>query len=92
MSENYYFFLNAYFIAGKTIQTIALLSYLMEVKHNNGPFLIVVPLSTLSNWVNEFNKWYVVLLLLLPHYYHHYYFYYHHHYYYYYYYHYYHHY
>ncbi|CAM9437664.1 unnamed protein product, partial [Scytosiphon promiscuus] len=42
---------------GKTIQTIALLSYLMEVKHNNGPFLVVVPLSTLSNWVNEFSKW-----------------------------------
>lgn len=45
------------FDAGKTIQTIALLCYLMENKHNNGPFLIVVPLSTLSNWVNEFNKW-----------------------------------
>ncbi len=29
----------------------------MEYKHNNGPFLVVVPLSTLSNWVNEFNKW-----------------------------------
>jgi SNF2 family DNA or RNA helicase len=29
----------------------------MEYKNNNGPFLIVVPLSTLSNWVNEFNKW-----------------------------------
>jgi ATP-dependent helicase STH1/SNF2 len=22
-----------------------------------GPFLVVVPLSTLSNWVNEFAKW-----------------------------------
>lgn len=42
---------------GKTIQTISLIGYLMEVKHNNGPFLVVVPLSTLSNWVNEFNKW-----------------------------------
>eukprot|EP01041_Mallomonas_annulata_P001914 gene1914-3715_t len=42
---------------GKTIQTIALLAYLMEFKHNNGPYLIVVPLSTLSNWVNEFSKW-----------------------------------
>ncbi len=29
----------------------------MENKGNNGPFLVVVPLSTLSNWVNEFNKW-----------------------------------
>ena len=46
------------YCTGKTIQTIALLSYLMEFKHNNGPFLIVVPLSTLSNWVNEFNKWF----------------------------------
>ena len=42
---------------GKTIQTIALLAYIMEVKKVNGPFLIVVPLSTLSNWVNEASKW-----------------------------------
>ena len=42
---------------GKTIQTIALLAYLMEVKKNNGPFLIVVPLSTLTNWNNELIKW-----------------------------------
>lgn len=42
---------------GKTIQTIALLAYLMEVKENRGPFLVIVPLSTLSNWVNEFAKW-----------------------------------
>lgn len=27
------------------------------MKRNNGPFLVVVPLSTLSNWVNEFSKW-----------------------------------
>lgn len=27
------------------------------MKHNHGPFLVVVPLSTLSNWVNEFAKW-----------------------------------
>jgi ATP-dependent helicase STH1/SNF2 len=42
---------------GKTIQTIALLCYIMEFKQNYGPFLIVVPLTTLSNWVMEFNKW-----------------------------------
>lgn len=30
---------------GKTIQTIALVTYLMEKKGNNGPFLIIVPLS-----------------------------------------------
>lgn len=42
---------------GKTIQTIALLAYVMETKHNRGPFLIVCPLSTLSNWANETSKW-----------------------------------
>ncbi|XP_037632770.1 probable global transcription activator SNF2L2 isoform X1 [Sebastes umbrosus] len=42
---------------GKTIQTIALITYLMEHKRINGPFLIIVPLSTLSNWVYELDKW-----------------------------------
>lgn len=35
---------------GKTIQTIALFCYLIETKKVLGPFLIVVPLSTMSNW------------------------------------------
>lgn len=42
---------------GKTIQTIALLTYLIENKKNNGPYLIIVPLSTISNWALEFEKW-----------------------------------
>uniref|UniRef100_A0A4W3HVD4 SWI/SNF related, matrix associated, actin dependent regulator of chromatin, subfamily a, member 2 n=1 Tax=Callorhinchus milii TaxID=7868 RepID=A0A4W3HVD4_CALMI len=42
---------------GKTIQTIGLIAYLMEHKRLNGPYLIIVPLSTLSNWVYEFDKW-----------------------------------
>ncbi|NXL67838.1 SMCA2 protein, partial [Chordeiles acutipennis] len=42
---------------GKTIQTIALITYLMERKRLNGPYLIIVPLSTLSNWTYEFDKW-----------------------------------
>jgi len=42
---------------GKTIQTIALICYLIEVKKNEGPFLIVVPLATMSNWDYEFAKW-----------------------------------
>lgn len=29
----------------------------MEIKKTNGPFLVIVPLSTLSNWKNEFDKW-----------------------------------
>ncbi|XP_013396616.1 transcription activator BRG1 isoform X1 [Lingula anatina] len=42
---------------GKTIQTIGLITYLMERKKVNGPYLIIVPLSTLSNWMLEFDKW-----------------------------------
>jgi SNF2 family DNA or RNA helicase len=42
---------------GKTIQAISLVAYLMEFKNNLGPYLVIVPLSTLSNWVNEFQKW-----------------------------------
>jgi ATP-dependent helicase STH1/SNF2 len=42
---------------GKTIQTISLITYLIEKKHQNGPFLVIVPLSTLTNWNLEFEKW-----------------------------------
>lgn len=42
---------------GKTIQTIALFAYLIEYKQNEGPFLIVVPLTTINNWMSEFEKW-----------------------------------
>jgi ATP-dependent helicase STH1/SNF2 len=42
---------------GKTIQTISLLTYLIEHKKQNGPFLVIVPLSTLTNWNLEFEKW-----------------------------------
>lgn len=42
---------------GKTIQTISLLTYITEVKKLAGPFLVIVPLSTLPNWNNEFDKW-----------------------------------
>ncbi|KAI9894449.1 MAG: hypothetical protein M1814_003207 [Vezdaea aestivalis] len=42
---------------GKTIQTISLITYLIEHKQQNGPFLVIVPLSTLTNWNLEFEKW-----------------------------------
>ncbi|GME86010.1 unnamed protein product [Ambrosiozyma monospora] len=42
---------------GKTIQTISLLTYIAEVKQTPGPFLVIVPLSTLPNWNIEFDKW-----------------------------------
>ncbi|GME78530.1 unnamed protein product [Ambrosiozyma monospora] len=40
---------------GKTLQVIAFLTYLKEKKHP-GPHLIVVPSSTLENWLREFEK------------------------------------
>ncbi|KAJ5689163.1 Chromatin structure-remodeling complex subunit snf21 [Penicillium macrosclerotiorum] len=42
---------------GKTIQTISLITHIIEKKRNNGPFLVIVPLSTLTNWNIEFDKW-----------------------------------
>ena len=42
---------------GKTIQTISLISYCLEKKNNEGPYLIVVPLTTIGNWTLEFEKW-----------------------------------
>ncbi|QSL66664.1 hypothetical protein MERGE_001048 [Pneumocystis wakefieldiae] len=42
---------------GKTIQTISLIAFLIEKKRQNGPFLVIVPLSTLTNWTLEFEKW-----------------------------------
>lgn len=42
---------------GKTIQTISLITHLIEKKRQNGPFLVIVPLSTLTNWNLEFEKW-----------------------------------
>ncbi|KEZ46904.1 SNF2-family ATP dependent chromatin remodeling factor snf21 [Scedosporium apiospermum] len=42
---------------GKTIQTISLITYLIERKQQYGPYLVIVPLSTLTNWNLEFEKW-----------------------------------
>lgn len=42
---------------GKTIQTISLIAKLREDFDYMGPHLIVAPLSTLSNWMEEFTKW-----------------------------------
>lgn len=42
---------------GKTLQTISLLGYLKHFKNAAGPHIVIVPKSTLQNWVNEFNRW-----------------------------------
>ncbi|TCD61184.1 hypothetical protein EIP91_008809 [Steccherinum ochraceum] len=42
---------------GKTIQTISLVTFLIETKRQRGPYLVIVPLSTMTNWSGEFAKW-----------------------------------
>ncbi|PIO72732.1 protein, SNF2 family [Teladorsagia circumcincta] len=42
---------------GKTLQTIALLGYMKHYKNMASPHLVIVPKSTLKNWMNEFAKW-----------------------------------
>ncbi|WFD32163.1 DNA helicase [Malassezia sp. CBS 17886] len=42
---------------GKTVQTVAFLSYLFHSCYQYGPFLVVVPLSTLPAWQQQFEHW-----------------------------------
>ncbi|TKY86338.1 hypothetical protein EX895_004487 [Sporisorium graminicola] len=42
---------------GKTVQTVSFLSYLFHSCYQYGPFLVVVPLSTLPAWMNQFEHW-----------------------------------
>ncbi|GJN92633.1 hypothetical protein Rhopal_005668-T1 [Rhodotorula paludigena] len=42
---------------GKTIQTLSLITYLIETKRQPGPYLVIVPLSTMPNWMSEFERW-----------------------------------
>ena len=40
---------------GKTIQCIAAIAFLVK-RHVAGPFLVCGPLSTVPNWVSEFQR------------------------------------
>ncbi|XP_077217028.1 ATP-dependent DNA helicase DDM1-like isoform X2 [Tasmannia lanceolata] len=51
---------------GKTVQTIGFLAHL-KGKGLDGPYLIVAPLSTLSNWVNEFSRFAPSINVVLYH-------------------------
>uniref|UniRef100_A0A7N0TB68 Protein CHROMATIN REMODELING 5 n=2 Tax=Kalanchoe fedtschenkoi TaxID=63787 RepID=A0A7N0TB68_KALFE len=42
---------------GKIVQSVSMLGFLKNSRQIPGPFLVVVPLSTLSNWAKEFRKW-----------------------------------
>ncbi|KAI0394380.1 SNF2 family N-terminal domain-containing protein [Xylariaceae sp. FL0594] len=52
---------------GKTIQILALVAFLREHEEYFGPHLIVAPLSTLSNWQDEFKKWTPSIPFILYH-------------------------
>jgi hypothetical protein len=41
---------------GKTLQTIGLIAGLRHYSGQRGPHLVVVPLSVLSNWISEFER------------------------------------
>ncbi|PVU91306.1 hypothetical protein BB561_004475 [Smittium simulii] len=52
---------------GKTLQTISFLGYMKHYRKVNGPYLIVVPKTTLFNWKAEFSKWVPSLNVVLLH-------------------------
>jgi ATP-dependent DNA helicase len=51
---------------GKTITTIALFGHLWHMGVH-GPFLIVAPVSTLANWITEFQKWAPSIPIIMYH-------------------------
>ncbi|KUI55952.1 putative ATP-dependent helicase IRC5 [Cytospora mali] len=52
---------------GKTIQMIGIIGLLREQENYLGPHIIIAPLSTLSNWVNEFRKWAPTIPVVMYH-------------------------
>ncbi|EIW83178.1 transcription regulator [Coniophora puteana RWD-64-598 SS2] len=42
---------------GKTVQTVSFLSYLFHEMQQYGPFLVIVPLSTITAWQSQFATW-----------------------------------
>jgi len=42
---------------GKTVQTIAFMNWLRHERQQQGPFLVVVPLSTVHSWAETFDNW-----------------------------------
>jgi chromodomain-helicase-DNA-binding protein 1 len=42
---------------GKTVQTVSFMNWLRHSRHQQGPFLVVVPLSTMPAWGDTFDFW-----------------------------------
>lgn len=42
---------------GKTVQTVSFMNYLRHDREQEGPFLVVVPLTTMPAWADTFDHW-----------------------------------
>ncbi|KAK4999651.1 ATP-dependent DNA helicase Hrp3 [Elasticomyces elasticus] len=42
---------------GKTVQTVSFMDWLRHDRGQHGPFIVVVPLSTMPAWADTFNNW-----------------------------------
>ena len=42
---------------GKTVQTVSFINWLRHDRDQQGPFIVVVPLSTMPAWADTFNNW-----------------------------------
>ncbi len=51
---------------GKTVEVIALFAQLRYF-NTSGPFIVVAPLVTITNWIKEFRKWLPECSVLLYH-------------------------
>ena len=52
---------------GKTLQSISVLGYCYEYLNVQGPHIVCVPKSTLSNWIKEFDRWLPALRVIKFH-------------------------
>ncbi|KAJ5131950.1 SNF2-related protein [Penicillium atrosanguineum] len=42
---------------GKTVQTVSFINWLRHVRRQQGPFVVIVPLSTMPAWAETFDNW-----------------------------------
>ncbi|EPS32190.1 hypothetical protein PDE_07150 [Penicillium oxalicum 114-2] len=42
---------------GKTVQTVSFINWLRHVRRQQGPFIVIVPLSTMPAWADTFDNW-----------------------------------
>lgn len=42
---------------GKTVQTVSFINWMRHVRRQQGPFIVIVPLSTMPAWAETFDNW-----------------------------------